>query len=318
MKKRILVTGGSGLIGSHLVEMLVYEGVSVTVIDNLSSGSSGNLDGVMNNIDFIEADVENFDFTNLKNISAVVHLAAQTSVPYSVENFYKSSSINLLSTIKIIEYCKTKHLPFVFASSSAVYGDLKYGDDTTKDVDPLSPYAIDKYMMEMYSKCAYQLYGFSSIGLRFFNVYGPRQDPSSQYSGVIAKFIHQLLNGLPVTINGGEQTRDFIYVEDVCNCILLSLNHVMKNKISDVINVSTGVSISINKLLSTLQNLIPNDSRLIYNKLPKGDPISSSGSTFNMNRILKINDMDMTNLVSGLKATISSFIESLSTNSSSI
>ncbi len=188
-ENKIIVTGGAGFIGSHFVELLVLLGAEVVVIDNLSSGFLYNLSQVIDNIDFIQASVEEFDFSTLGHVTAIVHLAAQTSVPYSIENYYESTRINLLSTTKVIDFCKNTDTPLVYATSSAVYGGMDYGDDTSSNVDLISPYAVDKFVMELYTQCASQLYGLSSIGLRFFNVYGPRQDPSNPYSGVITLFI---------------------------------------------------------------------------------------------------------------------------------
>ena len=189
----ILVTGGAGFIGSHLCEHLVEEGHQITVVDDLSSGDKSNLCSIIDVIDFYEGKIEVFDFSKLSNIDAVVHLAAQVSVPVSIDDFGRSSSSNLLGTIKVIDFCSSSQLPLVYASSSALYGNLELGDDSSSTVDLLSPYGADKYVMEIYAKVAYKLYKLSSIGLRFYNVYGPRQDPSNAYSGVISIFSDQLL-----------------------------------------------------------------------------------------------------------------------------
>ena len=185
MSMNILVTGGAGFIGSHLCEYLVKQGHNITVVDDLSTGYKSNLSYVLDIIDFHEEKIEFFDFAKLSKIDSVVHLAAQVSVPVSIDDFGVSSTSNLSGTIKVIDFCKRKQLPFVYASSSAVYGNLDFGDDSGSLVNLLSPYAADKYVMELYAKVAHQLYQLSSIGLRFFNVYGPLQDPSSAYSGVI-------------------------------------------------------------------------------------------------------------------------------------
>jgi len=306
-KNKIIVTGGAGFIGSHLVEQLVSLGVEVVVIDNLTSGFLCNLSKIIDNIDFIQANVEEFDFSRLGYISAIVHLAAQTSVPYSIENYYESTRINLLSTTKVIDFCKNTDTPLVYATSSAVYGGMDYGDDTSSNVDLISPYAVDKFVMELYTQCASQLYDLSSIGLRFFNVYGPRQDPSNPYSGVITLFINKLMNSAPVTVNGGHQTRDFVYVEDVCQCIMTALGKVVREKRCDVVNILTGRSITINRLLSCLQELIPNQSTVSYVDLPKGDPEKSDGNVEKMIALLKVNLADMISLEEGLNDTIKYF-----------
>jgi UDP-glucose 4-epimerase len=305
--KKVVITGGAGFIGSHLAELLVSLDFDIIVIDNLSSGYLHNLAHVRESIHFIESHVEDFDFSRLENISAVVHLAAQTSVPYSIKNYYDSSKVNLLSSTKVIDFCKNTNTPLVYATSSAVYGGLDYGDDTKEKVELISPYAVDKYVMELYTKCAADLYGLSSMGLRFFNVYGPRQDPNSPYSGVISIFINQLIKNSPITVNGGYQTRDFVYVKDVCHCILMALHKVMKEPVCTVANVLTGRSITIDELLLILQSLIPNQSKVSHVDLPPGDPEKSGGSINKMTSLLAVKPSDMVSLQQGLEETIRYF-----------
>jgi UDP-glucose 4-epimerase len=170
----ILVTGGAGFIGSNLCDYLVDRKNHVTIIDDLSTGNISNLTYIFDNIIFYNEKIESFDFNKLQKIDAVVHLAAQPSVPISIENFGDSSSSNILGSIKVIDYCRSNLIPLIYASSSAVYGNLEIGDDQSSEVELLSPYATDKYAMELYAKTANELYQLSSIGLRFFNVYGPR------------------------------------------------------------------------------------------------------------------------------------------------
>ena len=153
----------------------------------------------------------------MPKLDAVIHLAAQASVPVSIQSFGRSSSSNLLGTVRIVDFCRIKNIPLVYASSSAVYGNLVIGNDEENIIELLSPYATDKFVMELYCKTSMEIYNMSSIGLRFFNVYGPRQDPTSQYSGVISIFIDRIIKNKPITIYGGYQTRDFVFVKTLLN-----------------------------------------------------------------------------------------------------
>ena len=302
----ILITGGAGFIGSHLCESLVAARHKVTVIDDLSSGYKSNLCSVIDSIKFYKEKVELFDFTKLSKIDSVVHLAAQTSVPISIKNFNNSSSSNLLGAINIIDFCKSNQIPLVYASSAAIYGDLELGDDTNSKVDLLSPYAADKYAMELYAKVAHQLYKLSSIGLRFYNVYGPRQDPTSAYSGVISIFCDKLLRGENLTINGGYQTRDFIFVEDVVSVILQSVTIANNQAICEQINTLTGKSISVDSVADLLIKAVDVKVKKIFEDLPAGDPKRSNGTSAKIQTILKINLDEMTPIDKGLLITVNS------------
>ena len=300
----ILVTGGAGFIGSHLCEYLANKGFSLTVIDDLSSGFLTNLSFVMEDITFYEEKLEFFDFNKLHKIDVIVHLAAQPSVPISIENFGSSSSSNILSSIKVIDYCRVNNIPLVYASSSAIYGNLILGDDKKSNNDLLTPYAVDKFAMEVYSKTAFKHFHLSSIGLRFFNVYGPRQDSSSSYSGVISKFIHRLLLNQEIFINGGYQTRDFIYVEDVIEIIHKSIILVTKNSVCDQMNVLTGKSVSIDEIANILIKKTGCCAEKIYQELPIGDPKQSVGSIEKITNLLDVDLNNMTHIDYGLSKTL--------------
>lgn len=301
MAKRFLVTGGCGFIGSHLVEHLNQKGYSVTVVDDLSSGYKKNLGEVGPVEKLIEARVEEVDFSRLPKFDGVFHLAAQASVPFSIENFFASSSTNILSTLKVIDYCATARIPLVYASSSAVYGNQPVGDEDTS-VDLLSPYSADKRMAEIYCDVAYKLYGLRSFGLRFFNVYGPRQDPTNPYSGVISIFADRILKGEPITINGGYQTRDFIYVKDVVRGIWNSYQYLLDNYESTFSNLLTGNSISIDELADILISLTGNKVEKFYKVLPLGDPEKSLGTHSRMCEQLKL--VEFINLEDGLREVL--------------
>ena len=300
MRKKLLVTGGCGFIGSHLVEFLDQADHSVVVIDDLSAGFKSNLNGCSEQVRIIISRVEDFDFTTIGDLDGVFHLAAQASVPYSVDHFYDSSTGNLRSTIKVIDYCSRHGVPLVYASSSAVYGNLPLGEEQS-EVDLLSPYAADKLVAEIYAAMAHKLYYLRSYGLRFFNVYGPRQDPKNPYSGVISIFVDRLLNGLPITINGGYQTRDFIYVNDVVEGLYRSFQFLQKNNVATYSNLLTGHSISIDELAKELSTILGVSPKIFYQELPFGDPAVSLGSTDRMNRNLRLREL--TKLVDGLKET---------------
>lgn len=302
---KILISGGAGFIGSNLVDFLLEKNHEIVVIDNLSTGKKDNLINCLSEIEFIENSIEFLDLSLLENIDIVVHLAAQTSVPISIENFKNSSTTNLLSTISIMDYCKSNAIPLVYASSSAIYGDIDLGDDCNADVDLLSPYAVDKYISELYAEVAHKLYSLSSVGLRFFNVYGPRQDPSSPYSGVISIFIENLLNQKPIQINGGHQTRDFIFVKDVVSAIYQAIQILTVKNISETINILTGRTISIEDLADMISKTIGQNSQKIYKPLPKGDPIQSNGTTQKMIDILELDLDSMTSVNDGINKTIS-------------
>lgn len=301
---KYLITGGAGFIGSHLVELLVRKKHKVVCLDDLSTGYKSNLSSVINKIEFYEDKIETFNFNKLDDIKVIIHLAAQASVPLSISKFYKSSSSNLLGMVKIIEYCKNFSIPLVYASSSAVYGHLKFGNDELNEINLLSPYATDKYVMELYSKTANEIYQLASIGLRFFNVYGPRQDPSNPYSGVISIFADRLYNKQNITINGGHQTRDFIHVKDVSNIIYRAITLVSTNKICEVSNVLTGCSITINDLAKKMMKVFNLKVAVNYEELGKGDPEQSSGSCNKMIRLFEVNPDKFIKLNHGLSSTI--------------
>ena len=300
----ILITGGAGFIGSHLCDYLVNREQSVIVVDDLSTGCVSNLSSVFESIKFYEEKIEFFDFDKLFKIEVVVHLAAQPSVPVSISDFGRSSSSNILGSIKVIDYCRVNQIPLVYASSSAVYGELELGDDRSLKTDLISPYATDKYAMELYTETAYKVYQLSSIGLRFFNVYGPRQDPNSPYSGVISIFADQMLRGVNIKILGGYQTRDFIYVKDVVEAIYKSIVAAFNDVLCEQINVLTGQSVSIDDLAATLMKEVGVDVEKEYQDLPVGDPEKSNGTTDKMVCLLNVELRNMVTLESGLLETV--------------
>ena len=301
---KILVTGAAGFIGSNICDDLFDNGHNIIAIDNFSSGKKSNLSLILDKIELHNINIEDFDFSKLSGVDAVVHLAAQASVPLSVANFYESSSSNLLGTLKVIEHCRVSQIPLIYASSSAVYGNLELGDDKSEEIDLLSPYATDKFAMEIYAKTANKLYQLSSVGLRFFNVYGPRQDPNSPYSGVISIFSDRMLKGQGIVINGGHQTRDFVFVKDVVNTIYQAITLASNKTVCEVSNVLTGRSVTINFLADKMMDIIDVEVDKKYNNLSLGDPEKSEGAVVKMVKLFS-NEIDQfTTLEKGLEETI--------------
>ena len=249
--KSALVTGGAGFIGSHLTEALVAEGCRVVVLDNLTSGYMANLDAVIDRVDFIRGDIRDQQTVSkaIRNSEVVFHLAAVVSVPQTVEQPVESAMVNDMGTLNIFEAARDNHVgSVVFASSSAVYGDdPELPKNEAMIPNPLSPYAIQKITGEYYAHMYNGLYGVKLTALRFFNVFGPRQDPSSPYSGVISVFMQKAVTGSqPIIYGDGTQSRDFIYVKDVVRAIILAAAAPTAGGIS--INVGTGKSVSIIRL----------------------------------------------------------------------
>ena len=300
---KYLVTGGAGFIGSHLIESLLNDNYNIVVIDDLSSGLKKNIPNLKKNELIIEK-VQNITEDKIGTIDGIFHLAAQASVPFSIDNFFESSVNNIMSTLKVFEWAKNQNVPIVYASSSAVYGGLSLGDDNKSKFDIISPYAQDKLTMEHYAAMMFSVYNVTSIGLRFFNVYGPKQDPTNPYSGVISIFIDNMLHGKPITINGGYQTRDFIYVQDIVNVLVKSMKLLHENNICDYFNVGTGKSISIDKLFSIIKNLINLKPKVIRKKLSKSDPKRSEGTYSKIKAILGIDISSFIDLKTGLAITV--------------
>lgn len=249
--QKCLVTGGAGFIGSNLVERLVGEPLQVRVLDNLSSGFLENLEPFREYIDFKEGDVRDLGTLEevMSDVEVVFHQAAVVSVPQSVEDPIETAMVNDLGTLNVLEAARHSGVTrVVFASSCAVYGDLaQLPKKEDMDTKPLSPYAATKLHGEIYAQLYGDLYGLETVCLRYFNVYGPRQDPTSPYSGVISIFMDKAVQGEVPTIYGdGEQYRDFVYVADVVQANLLAAYR--ENISGAVINVGTGNLVTVNSL----------------------------------------------------------------------
>ncbi|MFO0390137.1 MAG: NAD-dependent epimerase/dehydratase family protein [Alphaproteobacteria bacterium] len=256
---RILVTGGLGFIGSHLVAALANAGHTLTIIDDLSTGKREHAPAGSTVIidDVARAGV--FDDI-IKNVDACYHLAAIASVERANTEWQRTHEVNLGGFVNLLSAIahNNKNIPVVYASSAAVYGDnTSLPLSETSTTAPISAYGADKLACELQARAAHSVHGIPTIGLRFFNVYGERQDPASPYSGVISIFAKRALSSQPITIYGdGTQTRDFIYVGDVVQAITKSMDALLAKRISQaVFNVCTGTPTSINTLAETLCNL---------------------------------------------------------------
>ena len=306
MKKgKYLITGCAGFIGSHLVKTL-FNNYDVILVDDLSEGSRSKLPKSLQK-KLIRRKIQDIKNLNFKGIKGIFHLAAQSSVPISVKRFYESSKNNLSSSLKVFEIAKKFSVPVIYASSSAIYGNLPVGDDIKNKFDISSPYAQDKLSLENYAEMFFKNYNISSIGLRFFNVYGPNQNANSPYSAVIPIFINRMKKNMPVTVNGGYQTRDFIYIDDVLKIMKISMQIAQSKRDSIIFNVGTGRSVNINRLFQMIKKVVPNKSKIVRKKLDKFDPIKSSGTFKKFKKVLKNKKFNLTSLEDGIKKTISSY-----------
>ncbi len=270
-----LITGGCGFIGSHVAEALVKQKHTVFIYDNLSSGYKHNIEGFMDKITFIEADIRDVQALTsaMQGVDYVFHEAALVSVFDSVERPKENHEINITGTFNVLSAAKKSGVKrVVAASSSAVYGNDPVLPKTEDMIpSPESPYALAKITMEYYMHVFAELYGLETVVLRFFNVYGPRQDPSSMYSGVISRFSDDIFAGRKPTVFGdGLQTRDFIFVKDVVDANLLAMNSQTPGK-GEIFNVATGCNTSLLELLENLKDLTGKDVEPRFKDYRKGD-----------------------------------------------
>lgn len=300
-----LVTGGAGFIASHICEALVQRGHRVRVVDNFVTGYAHN---VRDGVEFIEGDlsVAAIAANAVTGMDYVVHQAAIPSVPRSVEKPAESHRANVDATLNLLIAARDKGVKrLVFAGSSSVYGDTEVLPKTeTMPTNPLSPYALQKLMGEMYGQMFTRLYGFETVTTRYFNVFGPRQDPGSPYSGVISLFIKALHDGTtPVIYGDGEQTRDFTYVANVVDGVIRSAETPGVG--GQIFNVATNGRISLNQLLETLKKIMGSNVTPIYKDARTGDVRDSQADISKAERLLGYKPI--VGLEEGLRETVKWF-----------
>jgi len=303
---KVLVTGGAGFIGSHLVDRLITEGYSVRVIDNLSTGKMENIQHHIDSgkVDFVKGDIQNAALvkTCVHNVDAVIHLAAITSVPFSVENPDLTYENNVAGTVNLlIASAKEKVLKFVFISSCAVYGEPCYLPiDENHSRNPISPYAGSKLAAEQFCLGFHKKQLLKATVLRLFNVYGPRQGVND-YSGVITHFINRSRQQLSLIIHGdGSQTRDFVYVLDVAEAIMSSLKTQATD--GEVFNIGFGKPTSVYELAQTVLALVGLDAAISYEKPRLGDIKDSYANISKAEKLLGYTPA--VSLVNGLRALL--------------
>lgn len=271
----ILITGGAGFIGSHLCDALLDKGYAVRVLDDLSTGKRDNLQLAHPHLELIEGDVADAALVAraAEGCKAIVHLAAVASVQASVDNPVKTHQSNFIGTLNVCEAARLAGIRRVlFASSAAVYGNNGEGqsiaEDTTKA--PLTPYAVDKLASEHYLDFYRRQHGLEPVVFRFFNIFGPRQDPSSPYSGVISIFCERALSGVPITVFGdGEQTRDFLFVGDLVTVMVQALE--LEQVQEGAVNIGLNQATSLNQLLAALKTVLGDLPAVSYGPARSGD-----------------------------------------------
>ena len=283
-----LVTGGAGFIGSHLAEELARRGEHVRVVDNLSTGKRQNLAHVPS-VEFLEGDLADLEVARraVQGIDYVLHQAAIPSVPRSVQDPITSNRANIDASLNVLVAARDAAVKrVVYAGSSSAYGNTPTLPKVeTMATAPLSPYALQKLVAEQYCQMFTTLYGLETVTLRYFNVFGPRQDPSSPYSGVISLFISALCDARQPTIYGdGEHTRDFTYVANVVDGVLRACT--AENASGEVINIATGGRISLNMLFKTIRELVRANIEPIYADPRPGDVKDSQADISKARRIL--------------------------------
>jgi len=274
--QRVLVTGGAGFIGSNLTEALLKRGDSVRVLDNFSTGKRENLffGKAYPFPEIIEGDIRDLSICRaaVRGVEYLFHEAALPSVQQSVEDPLTSNSVNVEGTLNVLLAARDARVKrVIYASSCAIYGDdptLPKREDMAPM--PLSPYALQKHIGEQYCRLFFQLYRLETVSLRYFNIFGPKQDPTSVYSAVIPKFIVSLLQGRsPIVFGDGEQSRDFTYIDNViqANLLAMSADHLQ----GEVVNVACGEKMSLNQLLEVLKEIVGSEIPAVYKPPREGD-----------------------------------------------
>jgi UDP-N-acetylglucosamine/UDP-N-acetylgalactosamine 4-epimerase len=308
LEKRILITGGAGFIGSNIVDYLMSIGhTNITVLDNLETGSLSNLNPHLEKIKCITGDITNYDtcLNATQNCDVVLHQAALGSVPRSIANPTNTHATNLSGFLNMLEACKTNKVKrFVYASSSSVYGsDETLPKQEHKTGQPLSPYAITKVANELYANVFYKLYNLEVIGLRYFNVFGAKQNPAGPYAAVIPIFINNCLNNEPSFIFGdGTNQRDFTHVSNVVQANILAATTNNDKAFGDVFNIAFGGSIAINELYELIKTKLNSDLQIQY-KAPRIGEIKNSFAAIDKAKEI-LGYQPQTNLQDGINITV--------------
>jgi nucleoside-diphosphate-sugar epimerase len=309
---KILVTGGAGFIGSNLIEALLKKGCVVRVLDNFSTGKRENLifDKKYPSLEIIEGDICDLKTCQkaVRKVDYVFHQAALPSVQRSIEDPEASNAINVGGTLNILLAARDEKVKrVVYASSSSIYGDTPtLPKHEEMNPSPLSPYALQKYVGEQYCRLFHQLYGLDTISLRYFNIFGPKQDPNSLYSAVIPKFIDALIHDRPPTIFGdGKQSRDFTYIENVVRANLLAMS--ARRLHGEAVNVACGKRTSLNRLFNILKEILGSAQSPIYEEPRKGDVRHSLADIRKAKEV--INYAPIREIEVGLKKTVEFFRE---------
>ena len=308
IRKKVLVTGGAGFIGSHIVERLLICGYDVRVLDNFSSGSIRNLKKARSSIELIRGDIRSPKrcLQATRGIDYLLHQAALRSVPKSMLNPREYNQVNIQGTLNLLEAARINRIKsFVFASSSSVYGEVKQFPEKESSIPaPISPYALTKLAGEHYCRIFSCHYGLPTVSLRYFNVFGPRQSLDDEYSVVIPKFITCMLaNKRPPIYGNGKQSRDFTYVANVVEANLLAMRRL--GITGEVFNVAGGKDYTILKLVDILNSLTGRDLRAQFLPKRSGDVFRTRADLASIRKKLKFSPK--TNFIAGLKITIESF-----------
>jgi len=309
--KQVLITGGAGFIGSHTADALLTQGFTMRVLDNFSNGKHANLNALAladGRLTVIEGDVRDAAITDaaVKGVDAVLHLAAQVSVPRSVADPVESATHNIAGFLNVLDAVRRHKIPrMVYASSAAVYGVPEALPLTEANTaKPLSPYGLEKFINDQYAALYGELYGVSSVGMRYFNVYGPRQDPKSPYAGVISKFADGLEGASPLRVFGdGSQTRDFIYAGDVARANVLAL----QGDVVGVLNVGTGTSVTLLELIEAMKEAFDKPAMVRHEPPATGDIAHSATNPARLKQTLGW--QPATTFVQGLRALAGSLRE---------
>jgi len=307
---KVLVTGGAGFIGSNLTESLLKGKHFVRVLDDFSTGKKENLifDKEYPSLEIIKGDIRSLRTCKkaMKGMEYVFHQAALPSVQRSVEDPETSNAVNVGGTLNILLAAREEGVKrVIYASSSSIYGDTPtLPKHEGMPSHPLSPYALQKYIGEQYCRLFYQLYGLDSVSLRYFNIFGPKQDPNSVYSAVIPRFIEALLHGRPPIIFGdGEQSRDFTFIENVVQANLLAMSAERLH--GEAMNIACGKRISLNQLLKILKQILGSKLSPVYQEPREGDVRHSLADIHKSKKI--INYMPKVGTREGLKKTVEFF-----------